>query len=110
MITMTLISGPLTGQEQSFGDDQERIVIGRDPELCQVVYPPEYTVVGREHVALLRKLSGDYALDIVGDHYTEVNGEAGTSGKPIPNAAKFVLGRHGGPTFTVDVDRSSVAK
>ncbi|MFI5014476.1 MAG: trypsin-like serine peptidase [Hyphomicrobiales bacterium] len=110
MITIKHISGPLTGQEQSFGDDQERIVIGRDPELCQVVYPPEFTVVGREHVALLRKLSGDYALDIFGDHYTEVNGNAGEPEEAIPNGGKFVLGRHGGPSFIVDIDRSSTSK
>src|ERR1700732_4173348 len=90
MITIKHLSGPLTGQEQSFGDDQERIVIGRDPELCQVVYPPEFTVVRREHVALLRKLAGDYALDMFGDHYTEVNGTAGEPDEPIPNGAKFV--------------------
>ncbi|SDR23613.1 Trypsin-like peptidase domain-containing protein [Rhizobiales bacterium GAS191] len=110
MITIKHISGPLTGQEQSFGDEQERIVIGRDPELCQVVFPPEFTVVGREHMALLRKLSGDYALDLFGDHYTEVNGNAGEPEEAIPNGAKFVLGRHGGPSFVVAVDRSSTSK
>ncbi|MFI4995235.1 MAG: trypsin-like serine peptidase [Hyphomicrobiales bacterium] len=110
MITIKHISGPLTGQEQTFGDDQERIVIGRDSELCQVVYPPEFTVVGREHVALLRKLSGDYALDIFGDHYTQVNGNAGEPEAAVPSAAKFVLGRHGGPSFLVTIDRSSTSK
>jgi len=110
MITITHLSGPLTGQEQSFGDDQERIVIGRDPELCQITYPPEFTVVGREHMALLRKLSGDYALDIFGEHFTELNGEAAASEDSIPNGAKFVLGRHGGPSFTVKVDRSNISK
>ena len=72
-------------------------MVGRDPELCQILYPPEYTVVGREHVALLRKLSGDYALDMFGDHYTEVNGEPCELEAPIPNGGKFVLGRRGGP-------------
>jgi hypothetical protein len=110
MIIIKHLSGPLTGQEQTFADDRERIVIGRDPELCQVVYPPEFTVVGREHVALLRKLSGDYALDIFGDHYTEVNGSAADPEEPIPTRAKFVLGRHGGPSFLVTIDRSHVSK
>jgi Trypsin-like peptidase domain len=110
MITIKHLSGPLTGQEQVFGDDRERIVVGRDSDLCQVVYPPEFTVVGREHVALLRKLSGDYALDIFGDHYTEVNGNAGDPEESIPNGAKFVLGRHGGPSFVVTIDRSHMSK
>jgi len=110
MITIKHISGPLMGQEQSFGDEQERIVIGRDPALCQVVYPPEFTLVGREHMALLRKLSGDYALDLFGDHYTQVNGEAGEPEEAIPNGAKFVLGRHDGPSFTVAIDRSNTSK
>jgi hypothetical protein len=110
MITIKHLSGPLTGQEQVFGDDRERIIIGRDPDLCQVVYPPEFTVVGREHVALLRKLSGDYALDIFGDHYTEVNGNPGDAEDGIPSGAKFVLGRHGGPSFVVTIDRSDISK
>jgi V8-like Glu-specific endopeptidase len=110
MISIKHLSGPLTGQEQVFGDERERIVIGRDPDLCQVVYPPEFTVVGREHVALLRKLSGDYALDIFGDHYTEVDGNPGDAEESIPSGAKFVLGRHGGPSFTVTINRSDISK
>jgi len=110
MITIRHLSGPLTGQEHSFGDDRERIVIGRDPELCQVVYPPEYTVVGREHVAFLRRLSGDYGIDVLGNHYTQVNGGAGIPDASVPNGGVFVLGRQGGPSFLVNIDRSMTSK
>ncbi|HEX8165109.1 MAG TPA: trypsin-like peptidase domain-containing protein [Beijerinckiaceae bacterium] len=109
-ITLKHLSGALAGQEQTFGDDRERVVIGRDPTHCDVVFPPHITIVGRRHMALVRKLSGDYAVDLFGDHYVAIDGRPADPQAAVPSGATIMLGDRLGPTFSVAVDRSAAAE
>ena len=108
-ITLTHVSGPLKGQEQTFGDDRERVVIGRDASQCDVVFPPDATLVGREHCALVRQMSGEYELDIFGAHYVEVDGQPALAEAPVASGTTLTLGRHDGPRLKAAVDRSNVS-
>ena len=59
-ITIKHIEGNLAeGQpkEQTFGDSVDTITFGRERD-CQVVYAPEYTVVGKRHCQLVRQVTG----------------------------------------------------
>ncbi len=98
MMMIKHLSGPLRGKEQSISGDRERITFGRSNS-CDVVFPPEETVVGREHFALVRKPSGDWSIDLLGDHYVEVNGAEAQPGQPVPQDAKLRLGTRKGPSF-----------
>ena len=51
-ITIKHLDGPLKGADQTFDDSYTSVVFGRDPEACQVVYPPDYNVVGKQHFEL----------------------------------------------------------
>lgn len=109
MLTIKHAEGPLAGQEQTISDDLAQITIGRDPDRCQIVYPPDCTIVGRVHCALLRQPSGDWAIELYGDHYAEVDGEPVDTRRAIPNGAKIRLGRHDGPSFTANVARDAAS-
>lgn len=45
-----------------FDDDIVEITLGRDPALCQVVFPAEETLVGRQH-CVINELAGRYRLE-----------------------------------------------
>ena len=109
MITLKHVSGPLNGQEAQFGDDRDRIVVGRDPALCDVVFPPDYTIVGREHFAFLREVSGDYAIEPFGGHYVDVDGLPADPQVQLPPTATIRLGGPEGPSFKVTVDHSKTS-
>ena len=53
-LTITYIDGPMQDTSIEFGDDVEQVLLGRDPERCQVVLPPDQTMVGREHCSIIR--------------------------------------------------------
>lgn len=105
-ITLLHLSGPLQGQQRHFDDDRERIVIGRDASKCDIVYPADLTIIGREHCALVREMSGDYALDVFGAHYVEIDGEPATDGAPIVSGKAITFGRHEGPRITATIERT----
>lgn len=106
MITISHLSGELAGQTQSFDDKKDRLVFGRDPDRCDVIYPADETVVGREHFALVQKLSGDWAVDLFGAHFVSVDGVAAEADQFVPSGSTLRLGRSDGPGFTVTYDRS----
>ncbi|OYW60754.1 MAG: hypothetical protein B7Z40_19565, partial [Bosea sp. 12-68-7] len=110
MLVVRHIDGLLAGQEQRFGSDVERIVFGRDPDLCQVVFPPDCNLVGRRHFALLRELSGDYAIDPFGDHYVALDGVAVESGQQLPRKATLRLGSDNGPGLTTEAEAEVAAQ
>jgi hypothetical protein len=64
MITIRHHSGPLAGTQQQIEAKSDRIVFGRDPEFCDIVYPPDATVIGRRHFALVKKPSGEWTFDL----------------------------------------------
>ncbi len=100
-ITIRHLDGPLAGQEQSFDDSYASIVFGRDPEACQVVYPPDYTVVGRRHFELRRGRAGDYTIGLFGKRYVEIDGVPAEEGMPVRSGSIFRLGRPDGPSFKI---------
>jgi Trypsin-like peptidase domain/FHA domain len=108
MTVIKHLSGPLRGEEQSLSDDRERITFGRSNS-CDVVFPPEETIVGRKHFALVRKPSGDWSIDLFGNHYVDVNGVEAQPGQPVPKDAKIRLGTEKGPSFQVVGDPMAAA-
>ncbi len=110
MLTIKHLDGPLAGKQQTISDDQGQVTIGRDPDRCQIVYPPDSTVVGRVHCGLLLQPSGDWAIEPYGDHYVGVNQEQIRGRQALPNGAEVRLGRHDGPGFTATIARSGDSK
>jgi hypothetical protein len=86
------LSDRLKGREQVISDEQERVTFGRDKS-CDVIFPEELTLVGRRHFALIRKASGYWAIDLLGDHYVEIDGIEAQPGQPLPKDAELTLGR-----------------
>src|SRR5882724_1511270 len=104
MLIIRHLTGPLAGKEQRIEAGTDRITFGRDPSVCDVVFPPDATVVARRHFALQRKPSGEWTLDLFGDPFVAVNGEAAEVGQPVHSGAKIALGNRGGPSFEVVVE------
>jgi S1-C subfamily serine protease len=97
-------TGPRTGAVQAFPDDAERIVLGRDPTRCQVVFPAEERVVGREHCALERVL-GRYRLVLNGADLVLVDSQPAVEGQELGDQASLQLGV-GGPVVDVRTFRN----
>lgn len=94
-------TGPLAGKEQMIDARAERITFGRDAKVCDVVFPPDLTIVARRHFALIRKPSGEWLYEDFGDPYVAVNGQPAESDERIPSGAIIELGKKGGPSFEV---------
>jgi len=107
-ITISHTGGPLKGQEQTFDDSVDAVVFGRDRETAQVVYPPEYDVVGRRHFELRRTRAGDYTIELFGTRYVEMDGKPVDNGTPVKSGSSFRLGRKNGPAFKVEIGAPSV--
>ncbi len=107
-ITITHLDGPLKGETQTYGDNVDSVVFGRDRETAQVVYPPEYDVVGRRHFELRRTKAGDYSVELFGTRYVEMDGKPADNGTPVKSGSTFRLGRKVGPTFKVEIGAPSV--
>src|SRR5436305_696103 len=102
------MTGPLAGQEQRIEAQSDRITIGRDPSVCDVVFPPDTTLVARRHFALARKLSGEWTYDLFGDHYVAVNGAPAETGAAVHSQDKVELGKPGGPSFGITLEREGL--
>ncbi len=107
-ITIVHTEGPLKGQSEVFDDTVNAILFGRDREVSQIVYPPQYDVVGRRHFELRRTRSGDYTIELFGARYVEINGKPAENGAPVPDGSVFRLGQRDGPAFKVDIGAPSV--
>ncbi len=105
-ITIKHLDGNLAeGQpkEQTFGDSVDTITFGRERD-CQIVYAPEYTVVGKRHCQLVRQVTGDYRVNLLGQRYVEVNGVPADNNTVVPNGAVLRLGDpKDGPSFKVEI-------
>lgn len=105
-ITIKHLTGNLADdqkKEQTFGDSVDTITFGRERD-CQVVYAPEYTVVGKRHFQLLRQVTGDYRVNLLGQRYVEINGVPAENNAVVPNGAVVRLGDpKDGPSFKVEI-------
>jgi hypothetical protein len=103
MIIIRHRTGPLAGKEQKLEGDPERITFGRDPDFCDVVYPADATLVARRHFALVKKPSGEWTFDLFGDPFVAMDGGPVDEAQAVRSGARIELGRHGGPSFTIDL-------
>lgn len=101
MPTIRHRTGPLAGQEQTIDPRAERIMFGRDPAVCDVVFPPDLTLVARRHFAFVRKPSGEWLYEDFGDPFVSVNGHPAETDERIQSGALIELGKKGGPTFEI---------
>jgi S1-C subfamily serine protease len=110
-ITIKHIDGPLKGQpDQHFDDRVETILFGRDREAAQVVYPPEFTIIGRKHFELRRMESGDYRVGLFGKGYVAVDGVPAENDMLAKSGSEFRLGNKDGPSFKIDIERPKATK
>lgn len=86
--------GPKAGEITSFDDSVTRITIGREPQRCQVVFPPDDTRVGREHFAVEREV-GRYRLVLNNADVVLLNGRRAVDGQELPDRADIQLGKKG---------------
>jgi V8-like Glu-specific endopeptidase len=109
MIIIRHRSGPLAGRRQDLDATSGRITFGRDPAVCDVVFPPDLTIVARRHFALVRSPAGDWVFELFGDPFVRVNGEPADLGEAVHNGATIELGRHGGPSFEIELKDEGLA-
>jgi Trypsin-like peptidase domain len=110
-ITIKHLDGPLKGDaHQTFDDNVDSVVFGRDPETCQVVYPPDYNVVGKKHFELRRGRAGDYTVGLFGQRYVGINANQADDDDPVASGDVFRLGRKDdGPSFDVEITKPASA-
>jgi hypothetical protein len=99
MIIVHHKTGALAGTEQRIEATSDRITFGRDPDACDVVFPPSETIVARRHFALVRVPSGEWTYSPFGDRYVAVNGAPAETGAAVHSGDKIELGRPGGPAL-----------
>lgn len=94
-LRITVLEGgpPGAPAEFFFPRSQERIVLGRDPAACDVVFAADTRLkgVGNEHLALLRSL-GRYQLDLNTDNVVLVDGSPAFEDQEITGRADIRLG------------------
>jgi S1-C subfamily serine protease len=93
-VTIRFLGGPRSGEVLTFGDDRERIAVGRDAEQCDVTFAPTETRVGREHCALIRKL-GRYRLVLNQDNPVLIDGQRAMDGQELAQRAELQFGIDG---------------
>jgi len=86
--------GEFAGKTYAFDDDVDRIVIGRDPERCDVVLPADMTQVGREHMAVRRVLAR-YRLELNQANPVYLDDKPAYDGQELPEVAHLRLGEEG---------------
>ena len=109
MLVVRHKTGPLAGKEERIEPKGDRVTFGRDSAVCDIVYPPDATIVARRHFALVRKPSGEWTFDLFGDPFVAVNGEPAENGMAVHSGAKIELGEFGGPSFEIDLQGEGLA-
>jgi Trypsin-like peptidase domain len=102
MLVIRHRSGPLAGKEERpDGRQPGRIVFGREPSACDVVFPPDELIVARRHFALAQTPHGDWVVELFGTPYVAVDGDPADPQKPVTSGSVIELGHKGGPSFQV---------
>ena len=109
MIIIRHRSGPLAGRRQGLDGKSGRIVFGRDPDACDVVFPPDLTIVARRHFAIARSPAGEWVIELFGDPFVAIDGEPADLGEAVHSGAKIELGKHGGPSFELELHAEGLA-
>lgn len=94
-IKITIIDGHTVNNKSEYFFDQRHnyIVLGCDPEVCDIVFPEKYKMsgVGNEHMAFKRSL-GRYQLDLNTDHFVTVDGSPPFEDQELTGTATICLG------------------
>lgn len=109
MITIRHKAGLLAGTSQQIEARSDRITFGRDSATCDVVFPNHETLVAHRHFALVRKPSGDWTFDLFGKPFVAMDGQPVGEAEAVRNGATIELGRHGGPSFVIELDERRAA-
>ncbi|MDG2422854.1 MAG: trypsin-like peptidase domain-containing protein [Phycisphaerales bacterium] len=104
-LKIEFVDGDLAGKVMDFADDVEHIAIGRDPDRCQVVIPPDERTVGREHCSIAR-VRGNYYMEMAADRRVSIDGELMETVQALPKQCVVQIGP-GGPHLRLTVDRSA---
>ena len=104
-LKIEFVDGDLTGKVQEFADEVEVISIGRDPDRCQVVIPPDERTVGREHCTITR-VRGLYYLEMAPDRRVSMNGELMETVQALPLDCVIQIGPEG-PHLRLVTNRGS---
>lgn len=105
-LTVRHMDGQFEGRTQTFDDDVESILIGRDPSTCQIVLPPDARMAGREHCTLARVRSR-YLIDMDGDRRVTLDGwQMLERGSSLPDSCEIQIGPDG-PRLKLLVTRHS---
>ena len=70
--SLTGIAGALAGAQFPLG---KMLTLGRDPALCNVVFPPQTQGVSRRHCAVESRADGVYVMDLGSSYGTFLNGQ-----------------------------------
>jgi len=102
MIIIQHTTGPLAGKEQRVEALFDRIVFGRDPETCDIIYPAHETLVARRHFRLTRRPPGGWIFDVAVGSHVSMNGRKVSTGTPLQDGSTIELGQPGGPAFVIN--------
>lgn len=106
MLTIKHLTGALAGEDVTIDRNVEKVVFGRQAD-CDVVFPPEATLVSRHHFALVRKASGDWTIDLFGEPFVAIDGQPAEQGQVVRDGTKLELGKRGGPSLQTLVTRDT---
>tara|TARA_B100001059_G_scaffold113776_3_gene113979 strand:- start:36429 stop:38711 length:2283 start_codon:yes stop_codon:yes gene_type:complete len=98
-LKIEFLDGARSGEILEFGDDIDSIQIGRDPQRCKVVIPPDVTTVGREHCTLSR-VRGRYYMEMAAEKKVTLEGNLMDTVQAIPEDCVIQIGP-GGPKLRV---------
>lgn len=94
-LKITLVQGETIDRRQEYFFDHRKstIVIGCDPEVCDIAFPEQYKDIGigNEHLGFKRSL-GRYQIDLNTDHYVSIDGDTPFEDQEISGAATVQLG------------------
>lgn len=108
-IKITNIIGPMQKQSYQF-DDDKMIAVGRDPKQCQVIYPADFTTIGRKHF-VLEEDAGRYEIRVNTKNPVYLDGELAEDDIELPDSCTIALGKKDGPSFKVErIDNQELPK
>lgn len=104
-LTISNIIGPMPKQKYVFEQEQS-ITIGRDPKSCQIIYPADFTCVGRQHLEIVED-AGRYELRVNTKNPVYLDGELAQDDVELPDSCIIALGVKNGPSFKVEFSDES---
>jgi len=101
LLKITNIIGPMAKQKYVF-DQEDSITIGRDPKVCQITYPADFTSIGRQHLEIVEDV-GRYELRVNTKNPVYLDGELAQDDIELPDSCVIALGAKNGPSFKIEL-------